>query len=156
MISVNYSNVRVKKVVGLLSRFFCMTIVKRILCAVLLAFEVDAEVIRRNLGLSDKSIRKYEAMLDSDEYEQLSHIGPRKRESELDDYKDAIFAELDSGVYRTLREIAVMIERKTGLRRSRNRIHIFLRKHGYKPLKVGFFPCESGWGKAEGVLSTNP
>jgi len=133
-----------------------MTIVKRILCAVLLAFEVDAEVIRRNLGLSDKSIRKYEAMLDSDEYEQLSHIGPRKRESELDDYKDAIFAELDSGVYRTLREIAVMIERKTGLRRSRNRIHIFLRKHGYKPLKVGFFPCESGWGKAEGVLSTNP
>jgi hypothetical protein len=150
------SSGRVKKVIVLLSRFMCLTLVKRIICAILIAFEVDAEKIRHELGLSYKSFKKYEAMLDSDEYEQLMQMGKHKRPSELDDYKEIIFEELDSGTYRTLREIAVMIEKKTGLKRSRNRIQIFLRNNGYKPLKVGFFPCESGWGKAAGVLPEHP
>ena len=133
-----------------------MTLVKRLLCVVLLAFEVDAEVIRIKLGLSDKSLKKYKSMLDSDEYMRLLNMGEHRRPSKLEDHKDVIFKELDSGAFRTLREIAVMIEKKTGLKRSRNRIHIFLRNNGYKPLKVGFFPCESGWGKATGVLPENP
>ena len=150
------SGERIKKVMGLLCHYFCMTLVKRILCAVLLAFEVDPEKIRYELGLSDKSIKKYRDMLDSAGYDRLLHMGEHRRGSDLDNYKDVIFKELDSGAYRTLREIAVMIEKKTGLVRSRNRIHIFLRNNGYKPLKVGFFPCESGWGKAAGVLPENP
>ena len=91
-------------------------------------------------------------MLDTEEYQQLLHMGEHKKASELDDYKEVIFAELDSGAYRTLREIAIMIEQKTGLKRSRNRINIFLNKNGYKPLKVGFFPSESGWCRATGLL----
>jgi len=150
------SSERVKKVIVLLSRFICLTLTKRIICAILLAFEVDAEKIHRELGLSYKSFKKYEAMLDSDEYEQLMQMGKHERSSELDDYKELIFKELDSGAYRTLREIAVMIEKKTGLKRSRNRIQIFLRNNGYKPLKVGFFPCESRWGKAADVLPEYP
>jgi len=140
----------------LLSNFLCTTLVKRILCAVLLAFEVDAEKIRCELGLSYKSFKKYETTLDSEEYGQLLQMGEHKRVSDLDDYKEVILAELDSGAYHTLREIAMMIEKRTGLKRSRNRIHIFLRKNGYRPLKVGFFPGESGWSKATGVLSKNP
>jgi len=147
---------RIQKVIKLLSRFFCMTVIKRILCAVLLAFDVDAEKICDGLGLSYKSFKKYEAMLDSKEYEQLLHMGEHKRPNDLNDYKGLIFTELDSGAYRTLREIAVMIEKKTGLKRSRNRVQIFLRKNGYKPLKVGFFPGEGRWGKAEVFLPTNP
>ena len=147
---------RVKKVMGLLNGFFCITLVKRILCAILLAFDVDPEKIRHELGLSYKSIKKYETMLDSGEYEQLMEMGERKRVSELDDYKEVIFNELDSGAYCTLREIAIMIEEKTGLARSRNRVQIFLRKNGYKPLKVGFFPRKSGWRKATDILQGNP
>ena len=105
------SSERVKKAIVLLSRFMCLTLVKRIICAILLAFEVDAERIRRELGLSYKSFKKYEVMLDSDEYEQLMQMGKHKRPNELDDYKEIIFNELDSGAYRTLREIAVMIEK---------------------------------------------
>ena len=150
------SKERVKKVISLLSKVLCKTVAKRILCIMLLAFEVDAERICVELGLSSKSLKKYEAILDSEEYERLLQMGKHKRASELDDYQEVIFAELDRGSYRTLREIAVMIEEKTGLKRSRNRIQIFLRKNGYKPLKVGFFPCESGWSKAAGVLSENP
>jgi len=149
-------NERIQKIMKLLGRFFCMTVIKRILCAVLLAFDVDAEKIRDGLGLSYKSFKKYEAMLDSEEYEQLLHMGEHKRTNDLNDFKGLIFTELDSGAYRTLREIAVMIERKTGLKRSRNRIQIFLRKNGYKPLKVGFFPGEGRWGKAEVLLPANP
>jgi len=147
---------RIQKTMKLLSRFFCMTVIKRILCAVLLAFNVDAEKIRDGLGLSYKSFKKYEAMLDSKEYEQLLHMGEHKRPNDLNDFKGLIFTELDSGAYRTLREIAVMIEKKTGLKRSRNRIQVFLRKNGYKPLKVGFFPGEGRWGKAEVFLQANP
>ena len=146
---------RVQKIIRLLSRFFCLTVIKRILCAVLLAFDVDADQICSGLGLSYKSFKKYKTMLDSEEYEQLLQMGEHKRPNDLDDYKGLIFEELDSGAYRTLREIAVMIEKKTGLKRSRNRIQIFLRKNGYKPLKVGFFPGEGRWGKAENILSAN-
>ena len=128
-------------------------LVKRMLCAILLAFDVAPERIQQELGLSYKSVKKYETMLDSGEYEKLLDTGRRRRKSELEDHKEAIFKGLDSGAYRTLREIAVMIEEKTGLKRSRNRIQIFLRNNGYKPLKVGFFPCESGWGKAADILS---
>ena len=67
----------------LLNSFICMTLVKRILCVVLLAFEVDAEKIRRELGLSYKSFKKYETMLDSEEYSQLLHMGEHKRASDL-------------------------------------------------------------------------
>ena len=147
------SEERIKKVKSLLSKFFCMTLIKRILCIVLLAFEVEEKTIQQALGLSYKSFKKYKALLDSDDYTQLLEMGEHKRPSELEDNKGLIFAELDSGAYRTLREIAVMIEKKTGLKRSRNRINIFLRKNGYKPLKVGFFPGESGWGKATSFFS---
>jgi transposase len=150
------SDDRIKKVLSLMSKFFCMTIIKRILCVVLIAFEVEDEAIRRGLGLSYKSFKKYKTKLDSDHYVELLQMGEHRRPNELDDYKGVIFAELDSGAYRTLREIAVMIEKKTGLKRSRNRIQIFLKKNGYKPLKVGFFPGESGWRKATRFLSGNP
>jgi len=149
------SNDRAGKVIKILGRFFCATLVKRIICVVLLAFDVDIERIQGELGLSYKSIKKYERMLDSSEYEDIIHMGEHNRASELDDFKDVIFAELDSGAYHTLHQIAVMIKEKTGLERSRNRIQIFLRKHGYKPLKVGFFPCESKWGKTEGFLQND-
>ena len=150
------SSERAKKIMSMLNRFFCITVVKRIICVVLLAFDVDAEKIHKELDLSYKSIKKYKSLLDSEEYEQLIRMGEHKRESELEDYKEIIFKELDSGAYHTLRAISVMIEEKTGLKRSRNRIQVFLKKNGYKPLKVGFFPCESEWGKAEGVLRENP
>ncbi len=147
---------RIDRVISLLKEYFGITLVKRILCIVMLALEVDTQEICDKVGLSYKSVKKYETMLDGEEYGKLLEIDKAEKTSELADYKDIIFGELDSGAYRTLREIAVMIEEKTGLKRSRNRIQIFLRKNGYKPLKVGFFPGESGWSKTEAVFRGNP
>ena len=149
------TEIRVHRVIELVSLFLSMTLVKRLLCVVLLAFEVDRAEISHALGLTLRSVKRYEAMLDSVEYRQLLHMEKRTKASKLDDFKDIIFQELDNGAYRTLREIAIMIEEKTGLKRSRNRIQIFLKKHGYKPLKVGFFPCEGRWRKATDILPGN-
>ncbi len=143
---------RIERIIELLGGYFGITLIKRILCVVMLAFEVDAHRICEKVGLTYKSVKKYEHMLDSEEYMQLLQMGKHEKASELEEYKEVIFKELDSGAYRTLREISVMIKEKTGLGRSRNRIQKFLRKNGYKPLRVGFFPSESGWGKAESVL----
>ncbi len=143
---------RIERVINLLKGYFGITLVKRVLCAVMLTLEVDTHKICSTLGLTYKSVKKYERILDSEEYMLLLQMGKHEKSSELDDFKEVIFKELDSGAYRTLREIAVMIKEKTGLERSRNRIHKFLHRNGYKPLRVGFFPGESGWGKAKSVL----
>jgi len=155
VMKMNKAEIRVQRINSLLSIFLCQTLVKRLLCAILLAFEIDRERIAQTLGLTDRSVKRYQAMLDSEDYKLLLHMEKRTKASELDDFKEIIFQELDSGAYCTLREIAVMIEEKTGLKRSRNRIQIFLKKHGYKPLKVGFFPCEGRWGKTTDILCGN-
>lgn len=146
------SEERIKRTIELLGKHFGTTLVKRLICVVMLALEIDARLICEKVGLTYKSVRKYERMLDGEEYMQLLQMGKHEKRSELEDYKQEIFSAIDSGAYRTLREIAIMIKEKTGLERSRNRIQKFLQKNGYKPLRVGFFPCESGWCKAESVL----
>jgi transposase len=143
---------RIKRIIDLLKGYFGITLIKRILCIVMLAFEVDAQEICKKIGLTYKSVKKYERILDGEEYMQLLEMGKHEKRSDLEHHKELIFKELDSGAYRTLREIAMMIKEKTGLERSRNRIQQFLRRNGYKPLRVGFFPSESGWGKAKSVL----
>jgi hypothetical protein len=145
-------NERMKRVMNLLKQYFGITLVKRIICIVMLSLEVEPQKICDRLDLTYKSVKKYERMLDGDDYKKLLWMGKHEKRSQLDDYKELIFQELDSGAYQTLRHIAVMIKEKTGLERSRNRIHKFLRKNGYKPLRVGFFPSESKWSRAESVL----
>jgi transposase len=118
----------IEKVIKMLEQKYCITIVKRIICSILLAFEVEKEVISEKLQLSERSIEKYERMLENGRTEELQAIKGNSRKSELEDYKEEIFAELETGEYKTLREIASMIEKKTGLVRSRFRIGVFLKK----------------------------
>jgi transposase len=107
---------------------FPKTTVKRILCIIGLFMGVDREVIAAKTKLSFKSIRKYEIIFKSDNFTDLIKPIPSNKKSELEDYKDVILAELEAKPYKTLREIAVMIERLTGLKRSRVRIREFLKK----------------------------
>jgi transposase len=117
-----------EKVIKKLEIKFCKTLVKRIICVILLAFEVDRKIIASKLTISERSIKKYEAMLADGLLKELVTIKGNSRKSELEDYKEEIFAELEAGEYKTLRQIKTMIERKTGLVRSRYRISVFLKK----------------------------
>jgi transposase len=118
----------IEKAIKMLEMRFCTTLVKRIICVILLAFELDKKVISDKLGLSERSIKKYGVMLERDLISELLSIKGNSRKSELEDYREEIFAELEAGEYKTLRQIKAMIERKTGLIRSRYRIGVFLKK----------------------------
>jgi transposase len=107
---------------------FPKTIIKRIVCIIGLFFGVDVKIIAEKTNLSLKSIRKYELIFKSDNYADITKPIPSNKKSELENYKGEILAELGKKPYKTLREIAVMIEKLTGLKRSRVRIREFLKK----------------------------
>jgi len=124
----NKNEKNVIQVVEMLERMFCITIAKRIICVILIAFEIDKTIIASKLNLSTKSVKKYSDMLNSGQLSQLLLIKGNSRRSELEDYKEIIFAELENGTYKNLRQISEMIEKLTGLKRSRYRISVFLKK----------------------------
>jgi len=119
---------KINRVMEMLEKILCITIVKRILCVILLAFEIDKNIIAEKLKLSSKSIKKYEAMLEEGRIDELMSIKSPNRKSELEEYKEEILTELEAGEYKNLRQIQAMIENKTGLKRSRQRINVFLKK----------------------------
>ena len=119
---------RVEKVIRMLCQKFCITLVKRIICVILLAFEIDKITIAEKLNLSIKSIKKYDDMLNNGLVGDLIIIKGNSRKSGLEDYREEIFAELEAGEYKTLRQIKAMISSKFGLSRSRNSINLFLKK----------------------------
>jgi transposase len=124
------NNEELNKIYKLFEKFFTKTIIKRLLCAVLLAIGIDKQLISEKLGLSLKSIKKYDDLLHSEDYLKLAETVHSQRKSKLEDYKEVILTELEHRPYKTLREISVMIENLTGLKRSRYRISVFLKKIG--------------------------
>ena len=119
---------KIALIIKMLEKIVCATIVKRILCVIMLTFEIDKKIISEKLKLSSKSIKKYESMLHDSKIDELLIIKSNTRKSELQDYKEEILAELEVGEYKNLRQIQAMIEKKTGLKRSRQRINVFLKK----------------------------
>jgi len=89
---------------------------------------LEKSTIAEKLNLSLKSVNKYDNMLNDGMLSELLTIKGNTRKSELEDYREVIFTELESGEYKTLRQIKAMIEKKTGLKRSRYRISVFLKK----------------------------
>jgi len=118
----------IEKIIKMLEEKFCITLVKRIICVILLALEIDKKTIAEKLSVSMKSVKKYEEMLKNDMLTEIMSIKGSSRVSELEDYKDGIIAELEAGEYKTLRQIKAMILTKFGLSRSRNSINLFLKK----------------------------
>lgn len=118
----------IEKVIKMLEEKFCITLVKRIICVILLAFEIEKQTIAEKLDLSVKSVKKYDKMLERGQLSEILSIKGNSRKSELEDYKDEIFTELEAGEYKTLRQIKAMILAKFGLSRSRNSINLFLKK----------------------------
>jgi transposase len=134
---------RKSTVLALLNTLFCLTVAKRLICVILVAFGVDKTVAAERVGVSVKSVNKYLALLDSERPEDLLAIKGKRRKSELDDCKEEIFAELESKNYSTLRSIKAMIEKTTGITRSRSAIDVFLKKNGYNKLSCTLVPSKA-------------
>lgn len=121
----------ISKIFKLLEKIICVRVLKRIFCVLLLSCEIDNNIISEKLGLSVKSIKKYENILHFGNLSDLIPNNDNRRKSELEGFKTVIFEELDKNSYKTLREICVMIERLTGLKRSRGTVGRFLKKTGF-------------------------
>jgi len=122
-------------------------LVKQVFTILLMLFSIDRKIITKSLGVSTVSIKKYEKMIQAGTLSELFIDNVYKRKSELENYTEQIIAELDKNPVRTLREAAVIIEKLTGIKRSIPQIRNFLKKNGYRPLKVGFFPSKADFIK---------
>jgi hypothetical protein len=91
---------------------------KRLFRLVLLLFDVDRTIIVQNLGGSRTTVKKYGALLESGNIQDIFADTVYRRRSEMEDFREQIMAELDEKPARTLREAAAVIEQVSGLKRS--------------------------------------
>lgn len=130
-------------IVNILKEKIGIRLIKQTLCVILLIFEVDEKKIMDKLGVSYNTIKKYSSLLKSGKLSDLFIDNTHRNKSELEDYTEIILSELDKKPVSTLREAAAVIERVTGLKRSIYRVRVFLKKNGYRPIKVGFLPAKA-------------
>jgi hypothetical protein len=91
---------------------------KRLFCIVLLLFDVDRTIIVENLGGSRTTVKKYGALLESGNIQDIFADTVYRRTSEMEDFREPIMAELDKQPARTRREAAAVREKVSGLKRS--------------------------------------
>ncbi|MHB9294235.1 hypothetical protein Holit_03360 [Hollandina sp. SP2] len=91
---------------------------KRLFCVLLLLFEVDRTIIVEKLGVSRTTVKRYGALIESGNIQEIVADTVSRRRSEMEDFREQIMAELDKKPARTLREAAAVIEEVSGLKRS--------------------------------------
>jgi transposase len=101
---------------------------KRLFCVLLLLFEIDRKIIVEKLGVSRATVKKYGALLEAGNIQDIFADTVYRRRSEMEDFREQIMAELDKKPARTLREAAAVIEEVSGLKRSLPQVMKFLKK----------------------------
>ena len=71
---------------------------------------------------------------------KLTENNHYKPQSKLEDFLDIITADFEKTPPANLNEASARIEGLTGIKRSPEQVRVFLRKHGFKRLKVGYVP----------------
>jgi transposase len=137
------TNKNLQIVIEALQVIIGIRLIRQVLCVILLIFDVDEKKIMSELNVSYNTLKKYSSLLNTGKLAELFKDNTYRRKSEMEDYREEIMAELDKKPVRTLREAAVIIENATGLKRSLPQVRNFLKKNGYKPLKVGFIPAKA-------------
>jgi transposase len=115
-------------IITILKPLLGMQLMKQIICAILLIFDVEKKKAMERLGVSYNTVEKYAHLLENDKLEKLFEDKHYRPKSEMDDYRDEIMKESDGNPARTLREAAVIIEQTTGLKRSLPQVRNFLKK----------------------------
>jgi hypothetical protein len=101
---------------------------KRLFCVLLLLFEIDRKIIIEKLGVSRLTVKKYSALIESGNIQDIFADTVCRRRSDMEDFREEIMAELDKKPARTLREAATVIEEVSGLKRSLPQVMKFLKK----------------------------
>jgi transposase len=151
---MNTENRNIKTVITIMKTVMGVQLVKQVLCCILLIFDVDEKRIMAELNVSYNTIKKYSRLLESGKLAYLFEDRNYKPKSEMEAYRDEIMAELDKNPARTLREAANTIEKVTGLKRSLPQVRNFLKKNGYRVLKVCLVPAKANPEEQRSFLET--
>jgi hypothetical protein len=103
-------------------------LVKRLFCVLLLLFEVDRKIIIEKRGVSRLTVKKYSALIESGNMQDIFADTVYRRRSGMEDFREEIMAELDRKPVRTLREAAAVVQEVSGLKRSLLQVMKFLKK----------------------------
>ena len=119
-------------ILNFLARYFGKRGSKIVVCLVLMGFGLKNQEIKDKFGMSYDSLRKYRKAFDAKSVDSLfiNETASRK-ESELERYKDEILDNFKLNPPQTLRDAQERILRLTGIKRSLNRIRVFLLKRGF-------------------------
>ena len=101
-------------------------------CLILMAFGISNGEINKKLGVSFPTLRKYRSALESKEIEGLFEFKGSRTKSEINDFEDIILNDFDANPPKTLRDAQERIQKLTGLKRSLNRVRVWLKKRAYE------------------------
>ncbi len=97
-----------------------------------MGFGLKNQEIKDKFGMSYDSLRKYRKAFDAKSVDSLFiNEKASRKESELERYKDEILDNFKLNPPQTLRDAQERILRLTGIKRSLNRIRVFLLKRGF-------------------------
>ena len=127
------AEVIIVSVIGFLGLFRCETIVKRIVCLILLAAKVPRSRISKLVSVSDKTVSFIYDKIVHGNHEDLYTNG----------FEQSIVDEIEKNKFFSLRQIKEMIRKKYGIDISISGVRRLLQKFGIKRLKSGSLPAKA-------------
>ena len=98
-------NWNISKVIEFLGIFMPITLVKRIVCIVVLSVGISVEETARISGFCEKTVKSIKKKLDSNEVDTLFVISGGGHKSPLADFESAIIDEINQNAYYTKQQI---------------------------------------------------
>jgi transposase len=118
----------IEEVMRFLQLLMCVTLVKRVVSMLLIAFGLPNKNVTELTGLCDKSVRTLRKSLENGEIDSLFSIGKGGRKRKLKDVESEIVEAVNSGSYHSQQEIADMVHERYGIRVTPNTISRLLKK----------------------------
>lgn len=111
--------------------FFCETLVKRIVSAVLIAAGLPNAAVTEMTGLCDKSVRVLRKSIDAGDTADLLSVKGGGRKSKYAQFEKEIIEEISNNDYSSRQQIADMIQEKFGVKISVSAVGKLLKKTGF-------------------------
>lgn len=108
--------------------------------------------IQKLTGWNVKTIQAHLNLYKNGGIEGLKHREPRRPKSDLEEHKTSIEEEFRLRPPSSIKEAAERIFQLTGIRRSKTRVEVFLKKIGMKFFKTGGIPARADLDDQEEFL----
>jgi transposase len=143
-----------KMVMAFLELFMCKTLVKRIMCLVLIVVGLSNPRITELTGLCNRSIRTLRKAVADDDMENIFTVEGGGRKGKLADVEKEVVEEIEKNNYHSRQQIVDMIFEKFKLKVSLSAVGRLLKKNGIKRLKCGSLPAKADVQKQRNFYET--